>query len=103
MHRHGRVVPDFETRDPEGRIVVLTEERWNQIVDPDGGHPEMAPCREEVLTAVTKPDTQLPGRAPGEEWFYLKSWGPSRWIKVVVLFEGGSGRILTAFPRRSKP
>ena len=97
------MVPDFETRDPEGRIVVLTEERWNHIVDPTGGHPELVPHRDEVLTAIRKPDARLAGRAPGEEWFYLRSWGPSRWIKVVVSFEGEIGRILTAFPRRSKP
>lgn len=63
----------------------------------------MAPFRGEVLRAVEAPDRRLPGRDPAEEWFYLADAGPSRWIKVVVLFEGGNGRIITAFPRRAFP
>lgn len=42
--------------------------------------------------------------AAGEEWFYLHDAGPSRWLKVVVVFDRpASGRIITAFPRRRKP
>jgi len=45
----------------------------------------------------------MPGRHHGEEWFYLEGAGPSRWLKVVVHYEGKSGRIVTAFGRRSMP
>lgn len=32
---------------------------------------------------------------------YLAESGPSRWLKVVVVFEGsGGGRIITTSPRR---
>lgn len=61
-------------------------------------------AHEEVLRAVRAPTEALPGREPDEEWFYLRDAGPSRWLKVVVLFEGPTtGRIITAFPRRRKP
>jgi hypothetical protein len=86
--------------DPDGRPVVLTAERWRHVLD---GHPELALSREAVLAAVRAPDHRRPGREAGEEWCYLATTRPSRWLKVVVLYEGGRGRILTAFPRRSLP
>ncbi len=89
------------SRDPRGREIVLTAERWQHIVN---GHPELAAHEEEVLRAVRAPTEALPGREPDEEWFYLRDAGPSRWLKVVVLFKGPTtGRIITAFPRRKNP
>ena len=43
------------------------------------------------------------GRWPDEEWFYLAGPGPTRFVKVVVHYEHGEGRIVTAFPRRAFP
>jgi hypothetical protein len=87
--------------DPRGREVLLTAERWRHIV---AAHPELAPYEETILRAVAAPTEALPGREPDEEWFYLGDAGPSRWLKVVVLFDSQSrGRIITAFPRRRKP
>jgi hypothetical protein len=66
--------------------------------------PELEPHQSEVLRAVEMPTETAPGRHRGEEWFYLANAGPSRWLKVVVVFESrDSGRIITAFPRRRKP
>jgi hypothetical protein len=45
----------------------------------------------------------MPGPQDNEEWFYLGGAGPSRWLKAVVHYEGGRGRIVTAFARRSMP
>ena len=88
-------------QDPRGRKIALTAERWRHIVE---GHPELEPHVEDVLCAVRAPTETAPGREPDEEWFYLRDAGPSRWLKVVVAFEGStSGRIITAFPRRKKP
>lgn len=43
------------------------------------------------------------GRNYEEEWFYARG-GPSRWLKVVIVYDArGTGRIITAFPRRAKP
>lgn len=81
--------------------MLLTAEPWRHIVE---GHPEIAAHEDEVLRAIEAPTEVLRGPAPDEGWFYLRDAGPSRWLKVVVLFEGPtSGRIITAFPRRRKP
>jgi hypothetical protein len=82
-------------------VVVLSHERWEHIVD---GHPELEAHEDDVLRAVEAPTETRPGRAPDEHWYYLASAGPSRWLKVVVVFDSaGRGRIITAFPRRRKP
>ncbi len=88
------------TLDPDGRIVELSADRWSHIVD---GHPELARHLESVGRTVREPDRRVAGRGQGEEWFYLAGAGPSRWLKVVVHYEGGRGRIVTVFARRSIP
>jgi hypothetical protein len=46
----------------------------------------------------------LAGREADEEWLYLEGAGPSRWLKVVVVFDSANrGRIITSFARRRKP
>ncbi len=78
---------------------MLTEERWAHIVE---RHREMEPHQNALLEVIAAPDRWLLGRRPGEEWFYVAG-GPSRWLKVVVGYEGQEGSVLTAFPRRSLP
>lgn len=43
--------------------------------------------REDVVRAIEAPTETTTGRGPDEEWFYLADAGPSRWLKVVVVFE----------------
>jgi hypothetical protein len=86
--------------DPEGRLVELTNERWAHIV---GGHPELAPHLIAVVGAVRAPTHRRAGPRDGEEWFYLEGVGPSRFLKVVVAYDGSRGFIITAFARRSMP
>ncbi len=90
----------WETTDPDGRRVVLTFGRWRHILDK---HRELGRRRETVLEAVAHPDERLPGRKAQEEWFYRRTAWPSRWIRVVVHYEGDRGLIVTAFPRRLFP
>jgi hypothetical protein len=87
-------------RDPDGRCIALTFERWGHIVV---AHPELAPHRDAVLAAVHIPHMRLAGRRKNEEWYLLKKEGPSRWLQVVVAYEGGRGWIVTAFARRRIP
>ena len=88
-------------QDREGREVVLTPERWQHIVS---GHPEIEAYEAEVRRAVESPTAVRPGREAAEEWLYREGVGPSRWLKVVVVFDNeDSGRIITAFARRRKP
>ena len=62
-----------------------------------------APAQDEVMRAVAEPDDVLDGYEANELWYYLAEVGPSRWLRVVVAFEGDRGFIVTAFPRRKKP
>lgn len=91
--------------DPEGRLVVLSEEGWTHItgVGRAAGHPELAAHLVAVTRATETPDRRVRGRRPDEEWFYLADVGPSRWLKVVVAYEGTRGRVITAFARRRFP
>jgi len=87
-------------RDHRGREVLLSLERWRHIVS---AHPELEVHQEEVCRAVEAPTAVLAGREPDEEWLYLEGAGPSRWLKVVVVFESERGRIITSFARSRKP
>lgn len=63
----------------------------------------MAKLQFDVLKAVRTPDRRCIGHESNEEWFYREGVGPSRWIKVVVIYEADRGSVITAFPRRSFP
>ncbi len=86
--------------DPSGRTAILSAERWVHITT---RHPELRPHRVDVLEAVRSPTSRVPGRRPDEEWYYRRGAGPSRWLKVVVAYEGAVGEIRTAFARRAFP
>ena len=86
----------WQTVDPEGRLVVLTEAAWEPILD---GHRELTPRPSDILAAVAIPDERIRGRYEFDEWFYRSNPQPSPWQKVVVHFCGQDGSIVTAFPR----
>jgi hypothetical protein len=96
-------MPDAEARtttDPDGTPVELTAERWQHILK---GHPDLGPYRDAILATISAPTIRRPGREPNEQWHYLEGVGPSRWLKVVVAYEGDRGYVRTAFARRSFP
>jgi hypothetical protein len=86
------------TSDPQGRNVVLALDRWDHIA---ARHPELAISQRDVVLTIRTPDAQR-AVSTDESWFY-KAAGPSAWIKVVVVYSGRKGRIITAFPRRAMP
>lgn len=88
------------TSDPDGRRVVLMEGRWLHI---KSEHPELVRHLRDIMATVREPDRRIGGRSAGEEWFLAEHVGPSRWLQVVVHYEGGDGWIATAFPRKSLP
>lgn len=92
-----------ETFDPDGHRVELTSERWWHIVDERTGHPELAEHQTAILRAVERPDAIRSGRRSNERWYFLRGAGPSRWLQVVVAYEGDRGWIVTAFGRRRDP
>ena len=91
---------DLAVTDPSGRSVVLSLERWAHITT---RHPELQANRNDVLAAVRHPTIRMRGRRLDEEWYYRLGVGPSRWLKVVVAYEGTVGEIRTAFARRAFP
>lgn len=84
------------TLDPDGRRVVLTEERWRHI---KRRHPDISRCLGDIMRAIREPDRRASGKKPFEELFYLEGVGPARWLQVVVHYEECEGRVKTAFPR----
>jgi UDP-N-acetylmuramoylalanine--D-glutamate ligase len=86
--------------DPDGRAVELTVERWGHIVE---RHPEIQTLDQVVLDAVRSPAYRVGGRLANEEWYYVKTDVPSKWLKVVVAYAEGRGHIVTAYARRSMP
>jgi hypothetical protein len=88
-------------RDRQDREVLLSPERWQHIIS---GHPEIGVYAMDIRRAVEAPTAVIAGREPDEEWLYLEGAGPSRWLKVVVVFDSAAqGRIITSFARRKKP
>jgi hypothetical protein len=88
-------------RDRQDREVTLSPARWQHIVS---AHPEIEAYATDIRRAVEAPTAVVAGREPDEEWLYLGEAGPSRWLKVVVVFDNADqGRIITSFARRRKP
>jgi hypothetical protein len=90
----------WETTDPDGRRVLLASERWLHVTEE---HDELREELSAILDGLAHPARRRRGREPSEEWFYLSGPGPTRFVKVVVHYESGEGRIVTAFPRRRFP
>jgi hypothetical protein len=90
----------WETRDPDGRRVLLVEERWRHIVE---RHDELSNDLDAILAAVRVPDRRLPGRAEREGWFFRQVPGRLPWLQVVVHYEADEGWITTAFRRNRLP
>jgi hypothetical protein len=88
------------TKDPDGRTVVLLRRHWVHIVDK---HPDLDVDSGVIIDAVAAPDRRVSGPEDGEEWFYRRGVGPSRWLRVVVHYEHDRGVIATAFARRAFP
>jgi hypothetical protein len=80
--------------------VFLTFARWRHIREE---HPELADCRADLLTLVARPEHSIRGRSDDERWLYGSGFGPTRFVKVAVHYEGDVGYIRTAFPRRRFP
>lgn len=98
--RPGEERPLGQTRDSEGRTVVLDEEGWAHILHE---HPELAPYREEIMLTVSSPDQRCPDPRPGRERCYRRNLGPSRWLFVVVQCDETPARVVTAYANRKDP
>lgn len=86
------------TLDPDGRRVVLTDERWAHI---KRRHPEVTSHLGAVMRAVREPAHRRRDLGAGKESF-LADWpGPGKWLRVVVHYDGDDGEVMTAYPESS--
>lgn len=90
----------WETNDPDGRRIVLVEERWHHVVE---RHADLTERLEAILAAVRTPDARMPGYEEGEHWFFRRVSGRLPWLQVVVHYERNEGWITTAFRRKTLP
>jgi hypothetical protein len=90
-----------ETTTSYGMRVVLFADTWLlHILDPQNGHPELAPHLPAVLAAITQPDHREPDPRPLRERFVRQHVGPGQWLIVVVDFGAEPPRIVTALGYR---
>ena len=55
------------------------------------------------MGAVEHAEVIRRGKVPGREVHYARDIGPSRWMAVVVAYEGSAGTLITAYPARDEP
>jgi hypothetical protein len=91
-----------ETLDPEGNRVVIPTAVWFGKVLRD--HSELAPHLAVVLRAISAPDHAIPDPAYAERRLhYLRHFGPSRWLLVVISYEQEPARLISAYAQRKDP
>lgn len=90
-----------DVRDPKGRPVALLARIWHEKITRD--HPELAEHLGDVLLAVQQPGHIEPDPREARARHYRRGVGPSRWLLVVVSYEQGPARIVTALATRKDP
>jgi hypothetical protein len=83
--------------DPDGRIVHLTEEAWEHILE----HEELAAYEWLVAETISHPWDRRPDVRPERERYFSEGKGPSGYFCVVVEFIGEVGDVITAFGHRN--
>jgi hypothetical protein len=102
MARHGAHPGIIATvTDRAGRTVTLTERRWEDILEKRLGNLDGLELA--VMRAVEHAEVSRRGNVPGREVHYARDLGPSRWMAVVVAYEGSAGTVITAYPTRDEP
>lgn len=98
---HGRMANHKRGRPKQRRAGCLLCKPHKLSSAKKGGHPYMTPFRTDVLRAVEAPADLIEQPRPGQDWFYLRDAGPSRWLKVVVAFDEDSVGSIAA--RKGQP
>lgn len=88
----------FETNDPLGRIVSLSQATWDEHIVPH--HPEMAGEQKKLKKSIEKPDyiTRDSTFAETQNYYYTHNSIrlPAKYIQVCVDF-GSGGTVKTAY------
>ena len=90
-----------QTKDPDGRVVVVLARIWEDKILRD--HPELEGALELVSGTIETPDHTEPDPRVGRHRYYRRQVGPSRWLLVVVSYEQEPARIISAFGNRKDP
>jgi hypothetical protein len=85
--------------DPDGRIVTLSEEAWQHILEE---HRELAPYERLVTETISHPLDRDDDVRPERERYYNEGQGPTRFFCVVVEYIGQEGDVITAFGHRNE-
>jgi hypothetical protein len=85
--------------DPEDRIVALTQEVWDHILDE---HSELHWCESLIMGTISFPDDRDDDVRPGRERYYSEAKGPTSYFCVVVEYTGEIGEVVTAFGHRNE-
>jgi sarcosine oxidase gamma subunit len=98
-----RKPPDIlaATHDALGRLVVLTQERWEGHILV--GHSDMEGLELAVMRAIENADRTRPGKRPGRQELYAQGLGPARWLVVVVDYSDTPAWVVTAHPMSKDP
>jgi len=63
----------------------------------------MARFERAIMDAISHPDVRADDVRPGRERYFASGAGPTRWLRVVVEYEGAEGVVVTAFGQRDDP
>jgi hypothetical protein len=88
----------FEVTDPLGWTVICTEDRFNNHIV--SHHPGMLGCEDDIQQAIQSPDLGFvfqDAKRPERHIYYRANTNHTNYLKVVVEFDNGSGRVITAF------
>ena len=89
----------FRAVDPRGRVVICTDEVWNDHIC--SGHPEMAGSEDLVRAAIAEPQLELIYRDVDEDdrdVYYRRPPDKRYYIKVIVRFDRTRrGLVITAY------
>lgn len=87
------------TESNRSEAVVLNAATWAHIV---AEHPDMGRFLTEIMITAATPEVVIDDPRPGRRRHFRKSVGPSRWLRVIVDFDGQPPRIVTAHGYRKE-
>ena len=88
----------FTAVDPRGRIVSFSQKQRDHI---DEEHAEVKNL--DVRRCIEQAQARTRGNFPGAELLWTRNLGPTRWMVVLVAYDGRVGRVITAYGSKKGP
>lgn len=86
--------------DPQGRTVWLAQAQLDHIIEE---HPEVGNHVDWLKKSVEKAEKRTKGNYKDSEKLWASRLGPSKWLCVVVRYEGRIGTVRTALASSKGP